>query len=501
MIAETVETRTQENTGQKTNARPQYHDATTRSHQGVYSRIIQHSMHSTPTHSMHPTSFMTYRPPWPATRDDAHHSADAALCWPPPSPPVAALKSVPTPPTPTRLPAPNLKSMMPEERTAFIHADMQRHVQERLRTRKEALKKEHDAHVAHLRELEEQEREQQLQEEQYQARRQASLDAKASVTHGPAPPLPSSDIPRPHPRTLPPHVPPGQCNAPRCVLCIPHGPQPLPTRIPAPIYTPQCRLMRTASRPLHHGDDSRSPPTMTPAHVPPGQPDVPRRVLHALDRLPMPRFHSPQPQPRAYAHAPPNLFRRILAPPSHPTAMRWTPNDTPRPVPCPATLSDVPRPPMAPQADAQMCPGPFSRNPASLMRHCHYRRIPHVPLMHQPQRRPHACELTTRDTPRPFSMCRIPHRRIPTRSDLYDDSPTCPSPPGSIPTPFDRPPPILDVSHPFPTHPRHAAHIWAFLNSSSTLMHKDMHLLKNGGIWSGTPGIRNSIGRLSSNVS
>ena len=88
---------------------------------------------STPTHSMHPTSFTTYRPPWPAMHDNACHSADMALCWPPPSPPVAALKSVPTSPTPKRSPAPNLKSMTPEERTAFIRANAQRCVQERMR--------------------------------------------------------------------------------------------------------------------------------------------------------------------------------------------------------------------------------------------------------------------------------------------------------------------------------------------------------------------------------
>ena len=78
-----------------------------------------------PTHSMHPTSFTTYRPPLPATRDDAHHSADAAPCWPPPSPPVTALKSVPTSPMPKRSPAPNLKPTTSEERTAFIRADAQ----------------------------------------------------------------------------------------------------------------------------------------------------------------------------------------------------------------------------------------------------------------------------------------------------------------------------------------------------------------------------------------
>ena len=38
-----------------------------------------------PTHSMHPTSFTTDRPPQPATTcDDVRHAADAALCWPSP---------------------------------------------------------------------------------------------------------------------------------------------------------------------------------------------------------------------------------------------------------------------------------------------------------------------------------------------------------------------------------------------------------------------------------
>ena len=38
---------TQENTGQKMSAQPQYHDTITRSHQEVYLHIIQHSMHGT----------------------------------------------------------------------------------------------------------------------------------------------------------------------------------------------------------------------------------------------------------------------------------------------------------------------------------------------------------------------------------------------------------------------------------------------------------------------
>ena len=84
-----------------------------------------------PMHSMHPTSFTTYQL---AMCDDTHHSADAALCWPPPPPPVATLKSVPMPPSLKRSPAPNLKSMMLEEWTAFIHADAQQYVQERMHT-------------------------------------------------------------------------------------------------------------------------------------------------------------------------------------------------------------------------------------------------------------------------------------------------------------------------------------------------------------------------------
>ena len=51
--------------------------------------------------------------------DDTCHSADTALCWPPP-------------PAPMRSPAPNLKSTTPEEQTAFIRADAQQHVQERM---------------------------------------------------------------------------------------------------------------------------------------------------------------------------------------------------------------------------------------------------------------------------------------------------------------------------------------------------------------------------------
>ena len=37
----------------------------------------------------------------------------------------------------------------------------------------------------------------------------------------------------------------------------------------------------------------------------PAPSDIPRRVLHAFDRPPTPRFHLPQPQPRPYAHVPP----------------------------------------------------------------------------------------------------------------------------------------------------------------------------------------------------
>ena len=70
---------------------------------------------------------------------------------------------------------------------------------------------------------------------------------------------------------------------------------------------------------------------------------------------------------------------------------------------------------------------------------------------------------------------------------------------GRIPATFDEPQPlsmcqqpIFNVSHPFPKQQTCPIHIrdrplrsGPFLYSSGTLMHEGMHLLKNGGIWSG----------------
>ena len=299
---------------------------------------------------------------------------------PPPPPPVAALKSVPTPPAPTRSPAPNLKSMTPEERTAFIRADAQRRVQERmralgvaspsstptvdssvedrlatdrreaeekarqaekdaeererlrkerlesakafkdgkdkpaassapappaskaktpapppprraapprasatrapapaparmpvpvpppappavpevdpeeerLRAREEALKKEHDTCAAHLREL----------EEQYQARRQAFLDAKASATRGPAPPPPPT---RPMAAAAP-------ASAFKAVNPAPAPPPPVPVEVvvsprpapPAPTPPPPQPALSVAPV-LSLATSSVTPPAATPS--------------------------------------------------------------------------------------------------------------------------------------------------------------------------------------------------------------------------------------------
>ena len=322
---------------------------------------------------------MTPRTPLPptatpvTTRDNACHSADAALCWPPPSPPIAALKSVPTPPTPTRSPAPNLKSMTPEEQTLFIRADTQRHVQERSRACEEALKKEHDTHAARLRELEEQE--------------PTPVDAHP---HAPSPP-----------------------NAFR------HAP---PFRH-APHHSRTCP--RPASRHLMRADTPRPPHTRP-----------------ALSAGPPTRFHIARPPldaPRPHQHAQP-LFNVLPTPQAH-----------------------------APTSPGMPCPLGM--------------RPPHedVPLAH------HSCFPAPLDAPHP-----VPH--IPVTLDM--------------PQPLSmRQRPIFNASHPFPKQQTCPVCIRdrplrsrPFLYSSGTLMHEGMHLLKNGGIWSGTPGIRNSIGRLSSNV-
>ena len=232
--------------------------------------------------------------------------------------------------------------MTPEEWTLFIHADTQRHVQDRLRTREEALKKEHDAHAAHLREL----------EEQYQARRQASWDAKASATHGPAPPLPSSDIPCPHPCTLPPHVPPTSSTSPDASR--------RPTAAPLTCTVPSRCAATTPRCPGTHRAPQWPPTTSAPCP----------QVRQPLTTLP----DAPQPTPLCRRHTrrtprrptPPDVSQCRPAVPQQragPPMTRCTPSHVQPPFPT------RPDPQRRRKLTHRCTPAPFSRTSASSMRH------------------------------------------------------------------------------------------------------------------------------------
>ena len=224
-----------------------------------------------------------------------------------------------------------------------------------------------------------------------------------------------------------------------------HGPMQYAHMPPRPLWAcpalSACtRLLRMCPRPIFHVphpiDASHAP--LTRRRLPRTRPPLPAPSRNA-HRCPMTLtatciHQDSPPRPFWMYPAPPDLFGRIPVPPSRPTATRRTPNDAPRPVPCPATLSDTPRPPMAPQADAQTHPGPFARTPVSSMRCHHYRCVLHVPHMLQPQLRPHACELTTPDVPRPSRRaaaaldafqrvltCTTTHRHVPPPPQKHPD--------------------------------------------------------------------------------
>ena len=199
---------------------------------------------------------------------------------------------------------------------------------------------------------------------------------------------------------------------PRLCLSKWQFPRTLPLRH-LPIYTPQRRCMRKASLPSHHGDDGQSPPSTTPAHVPPGQPDVPRRVLHALDRPLMPWFHPPQPQPWPYAHALPR--------PRHPGPTRSG---------CEPPLSDMPlTSSMSPNASRCPMTAPHTSRPT---RHA---LDPSHTCAEAPQHGPHADDAPCTQT--------VPH-------DL-------PGPPGTHLALSAAPPTWFHVARPRtmrPMHPR-----------------------------------------------
>ena len=450
---------------------------------------------STPTDSMHPTSFTTYQPPRPATHDDAHHSADAALCWPPPSPPVAALKPVPTPPTPTRSPALSLKSTMPEERTVFIHADAQQCVRERMRAPGVASPSStltlpcQAAPPPGFCDL------------WTCSTRHPDLSGHAPPSwHGPAP-FGCAPVPPKRPSAV--HLP-DEPQAQPCNLCPPtrqHGHHGLPGlhwTHPTPLHTSDTApLASHATRPL---SDVPRPFSTCPAlsacpqphlNVPPMPKHVPQPIQYTLTRFHLPCASATHPARQTAPHALPGLL--------------W------------------------------MCPSLFSRNPASSTRRRRYRRVPdvlHLPtdltrlaIHHamtttadrpssdisrcpQMQPAPSTCISCTQaplmhfDTPRPSSVrshyprcspyvpphALTPARHAPSPIDAFRRVPTCtmtrqrvPAPPGSTPTPFDRPLPILDVSHPFPMYLRHAAHIRAFLYSSGTRMQRGHASLEKWG--------------------
>ena len=263
----------------------------------------------------------------------------------------------------------------------------------------------------------------------------------------------SSDMSRPSWRTLTPSCAPGLPTkppaAPRAQTVLRGRPtyQGPPTRC----HTPSRCAMPSTGRAPHLSTPRTRPPLRV---MPPGH----SWTCPTLSAHTPPSWHGPAP------------FGCVPVPPKCPSAVH-PPPDAPRASPClgplttmdracltrPTTLPYVPQPtPMRRDHTKQPCPFQCtSTRPGSSDA---FRHAPSLlsaqPLPETQPARPPTCS-------DPCQTCSVPSQRIPMCSDGYNDAPTCSSPPRSTLTLFNRPLPILDVSHPFPTYLRQATQIQA----------------------------------------
>ena len=217
----------------------------------------------------------------------------------------------------------------------------------------------------------------------------------------------------------------------------------------------------------------------------------------------------------SHAEAPPRALTHLMTPApchTHPRCATAPPRRTASPPHNPSTppcLLTYPQAnPMLPDAsrDAHHCPMTPRMTHNTRTHPCPPR--PPLDMPHAPATQPacQTCTPTHFDASRP-SWTYLPHAPVPqhaprilhvhqplpdalqpplTHTDAYCDPPTCPDPRQMCPTPFRHVLPPADVSHAPLTCPRHVHKLWpVLLYSSGTLMYEGVHLLKNGGIWSG----------------
>ncbi|KAF8589690.1 hypothetical protein K439DRAFT_300209 [Ramaria rubella] len=153
-----------------------------------------------------------------------------------PAPPPPVRKSAPRPPVAARAPAPAPKAAPAPAAPSPPDPDDEalRAEDAAFRAREEALKEAREAREARFRELQEQEEEQRRAEEEYQARRQAFLDAKANASRGPPPPPPAARS-----RAAPPAPAPVRKAT---------SPAPAPPPAPPPASSPAPATTSSASR-------------------------------------------------------------------------------------------------------------------------------------------------------------------------------------------------------------------------------------------------------------